>query len=144
MNPQSRTLAWRTPWTNEPGRLQSILLQRADMTEWLTLLSLRHVLYAWSSFASELQAPRRKHYACLIDCYASSAWTSWKVCEYSQIEGSCLLPSFVTTEKPAVPLPKPSTSTHALNCIPSSLSWLLLYQLFLLSSSSVYSFLSAA
>ena len=26
-------LAWRIPWTKEPGRLQSIVLQRADMRE---------------------------------------------------------------------------------------------------------------
>ena len=144
MTPQSSILAWRILWTKEPGRLQSILLQRVDMTGWLTLSSLYHVLWARSSFATGLQAPWQKHCACLIDCYASSAWTSWKVCEYLQIEGTCLLPSFVTTEKAAVLFPKPDTSTCALKCIPSSLPWLLLYQLFLLSSSSFYSFLSAA
>ena len=31
-NPLS-ILAWRIPWTEEPGRLQSIVLQRGDMTE---------------------------------------------------------------------------------------------------------------
>ena len=25
-------LAWRTPWTEEPGRLQSMELQESDMT----------------------------------------------------------------------------------------------------------------
>ena len=29
--------AWRIPWTEEPGRLQSIGLQRADTTERLSL-----------------------------------------------------------------------------------------------------------
>jgi len=29
----SSILAWRIPWTVEPGRLQSIGSQRADMTE---------------------------------------------------------------------------------------------------------------
>ena len=26
----SRTLAWRIPWTEEPGRLQSLVLQRCE------------------------------------------------------------------------------------------------------------------
>ena len=33
MAPHSSTLAWKIPWTEEPGRLQSVGLLRADMTE---------------------------------------------------------------------------------------------------------------
>ena len=33
----SSILAWRIPWTEEPGRLQSIESQRVDTTEQLTL-----------------------------------------------------------------------------------------------------------
>ena len=33
MAPHSRTLAWKIPWMEEPGRLHSIGLQRVDMTE---------------------------------------------------------------------------------------------------------------
>ena len=34
MTPHSSTLAWETPWTEEPGGLQSLGLQRVrDMTE---------------------------------------------------------------------------------------------------------------
>ena len=29
-------LAWRIPWTEKPGRLQSKSRQELDMTEWLT------------------------------------------------------------------------------------------------------------
>ena len=29
----SNILAWKIPWTEEPGRLQSMGLQRVDMTE---------------------------------------------------------------------------------------------------------------
>jgi len=36
MATHSSILAWRIPWTEEPGRLQSMGPQR-DMTEWLTL-----------------------------------------------------------------------------------------------------------
>ena len=37
MATHSRILTWRVPWTEEPGRLQSIGSQRLDMTEGLTL-----------------------------------------------------------------------------------------------------------
>ena len=36
----SSTLAWRIPWTEEPGRLQSMGSQRV-LNDWATLLSLR-------------------------------------------------------------------------------------------------------
>ena len=31
----SSILAWEIPWTEGPGRLQSMVLQEADMTYWL-------------------------------------------------------------------------------------------------------------
>ena len=37
MATHSSILAWRIPWTEKPGRLQSMWLQRVDRTEWLTL-----------------------------------------------------------------------------------------------------------
>ena len=33
----SRNLAWRIPWTEEPGRLQSMGRKESDMTERLSL-----------------------------------------------------------------------------------------------------------
>ena len=33
MAPHSSTLAWKIPWTEEPGRLQSMGLRRVGMTE---------------------------------------------------------------------------------------------------------------
>ena len=35
MAPHSSTLAWRIPWTEEPGRLQSMRSLESDTTEWL-------------------------------------------------------------------------------------------------------------
>ena len=35
----SRTIAWKIPWTEEPGRLQSMESQRVNMTERLHLTS---------------------------------------------------------------------------------------------------------
>ena len=39
MAPHSSTLAWKTPWTEEPGRLQSMGSLRVDH-DWVTSLSL--------------------------------------------------------------------------------------------------------
>ena len=39
MDPHSSTLAWKTPWTEEPGKLQSMGLQRVGY-DWMTSLSL--------------------------------------------------------------------------------------------------------
>ena len=33
MAPHSSTLAWKVPWTEEPGRLQSMGREESDMTE---------------------------------------------------------------------------------------------------------------
>ena len=41
METHSSVLAWRIPWTEEPGGLESIGLQKLDMTERLTF-SLSH------------------------------------------------------------------------------------------------------
>ena len=35
MAPHSSTFAWKIPWTEEPGRLQSMGSIESDMTEWL-------------------------------------------------------------------------------------------------------------
>ena len=43
MATHSSILAWRIPWTEEPGGLQTMGSQESDMTEWLTL-SLPHRL----------------------------------------------------------------------------------------------------
>ena len=47
MATHSSILAWRIPWTEQPGRLQSMGLQELDMTERLFTFTL---LY-WSLFA---------------------------------------------------------------------------------------------
>ena len=40
----SSILAWKIPWTEEPGRLQSVGSQRVDTTERLSMHSLRLAL----------------------------------------------------------------------------------------------------
>ena len=52
MAPHSSTLAWKIPWTEEPGRLQSTGLQRVGL-DWATSLSLfwcYPLFYNFSSF----------------------------------------------------------------------------------------------
>ena len=41
MATHSSILAWTIPWTEEPGRLQSMGLQESDTTETLTLQQIR-------------------------------------------------------------------------------------------------------
>ena len=49
MAPHSSTLAWKIPWTEEPGRLQSTGLQRVghDCTTSLSLLPFMHWRRKW-------------------------------------------------------------------------------------------------
>ena len=49
MAPHSRTLAWKIPWTEEPGRLQSMgsLRVRHDWVTSLSLLSFMHWRRKW-------------------------------------------------------------------------------------------------
>ena len=49
MATHSYVLAWRIPWTEEPGRLQSIGGKESDTTERLTLS-----LYFFSMITSEI------------------------------------------------------------------------------------------
>ena len=44
MATHSSTLAWKIPWTEEPGRLQSMGLQRVGH-DWATFLSFLHIPY---------------------------------------------------------------------------------------------------
>ena len=54
MASHSSILAWRIPWTEEPGGLQSMGSLRVDTTEWLTLaLSFSHLLYPPCVFQSQ-------------------------------------------------------------------------------------------
>ena len=46
MSPHSSTLAWKIPWTEEPGRLQSRGLEESDATE-------RLHIYCFLSYTGE-------------------------------------------------------------------------------------------
>ena len=48
-------LAWRIPWTEEPGGLQSMGSQESDMTEQLSTHS-THLVFPDSSFGKDLPA----------------------------------------------------------------------------------------
>ena len=52
MATHSSILAWRIPWAEEPGRLQSMELQESDTNERLTLtqglnLMVKRMLFGW-------------------------------------------------------------------------------------------------
>ena len=49
MAPHSSTLAWKIPWMEEPGRLQSMGLEESDMTERLHFHALEKEMATHSS-----------------------------------------------------------------------------------------------
>ena len=52
MAPHSSTLAWKTPWMEEPGRLQSMGRKESDMTERLhSLFTFMHWRRKWQPTA---------------------------------------------------------------------------------------------
>ena len=55
MAAHSSILAWRIPWTEEPGRLQSMGSQKSDMTERLTLSTGTFTLFSSRRAAQVLQ-----------------------------------------------------------------------------------------
>ena len=62
--------AWKTPWTEEPGGLQSMGYIELDMTQWLTL----------SLFTTDPITEDRYYYFChFIDEKSLSWWQSWNV-----------------------------------------------------------------
>ena len=69
MAPHSSTLAWKIPWTEEPGRLQSTGSRRVGH-DWATSLSLFTLMY-WSRNGTPLQ------YSCLENPRDVRAWGAW-------------------------------------------------------------------
>ena len=53
MAPHSSTLAWKIPWTEEPGRLQSMGLQRVGH-DWVTSLSLFTFTFHFHALEEEM------------------------------------------------------------------------------------------
>ena len=49
MATHSSTLAWKIPWTEKPGRLQSMGRKESDMTEWLHFHALEKEMATHSS-----------------------------------------------------------------------------------------------
>ena len=66
MSTHSSTLAWKIPWTEEPGRLQSMGSQRVGHTEWL------HFHFSLSCIREGNGNPL--HYSCLENPRDRGAW----------------------------------------------------------------------
>ena len=49
MATHSSVLAWRIPWTEEPGGLQYMVSQKPDMTKQLTLSLSKDLIEIWKS-----------------------------------------------------------------------------------------------
>ena len=66
--PLSSILAWKIPWAEEPGRLQSMIPQESDMTEQLsTQWPFKNQIYKYIIYTlphqrmSEIQRKKKKH-----------------------------------------------------------------------------------
>ena len=66
MAPHSSTLAWKIPWTEEPGGLQSMGRQKSDMTERL------HFDFSLSCIGEGNGNPLQ--YSCLENPRDGGAW----------------------------------------------------------------------
>ena len=66
MAPHSSTLAWKIPWTEEPGRLQSMRSLESDTTEWL------HFHFSLSCIGGGNGNPFQ--YSCLENPRDGGAW----------------------------------------------------------------------
>ena len=62
----SSTLAWKIPWTEEPGRLLPMELRRVDTTEGL------HFHFSLSCIGEGNGTPLQR--SCLENCRDSGAW----------------------------------------------------------------------
>ena len=79
MTPHSSTLAWKIPWAEEPGRLQSMGSRRVGH-DWETSLSLRTLEWIVISFSRGSSQPRaRTHVSCIVDRLCT-AWATREVC----------------------------------------------------------------
>ena len=69
MAPHSSTLAWKIPWTEEPGRLQSMGSQRVrhDWATSLSLFTLMHWRRKWQPTPVFLPGESQK-WGSLVDC----------------------------------------------------------------------------
>ena len=61
MAAHSSILAWRIPWTEEPGRLQSMGFKELDITEKLTCTHMYMIEFCdwscWNSFSGPIAGP---------------------------------------------------------------------------------------
>ena len=78
MATHSRTLAWRIPWTKEPGRLQSMGLQRVGH-DWATFTSLH--IHCWGAAL------------CIVGCVCAQSH-----CRIIPSFSGLILPRVVTTK----------------------------------------------
>jgi len=95
MATHSSTLAWRIPWTEEPGGLQSMGLQASDTTERLTLSLTRHLTE--QEYGLSPKTPRRAQLHGLPRCKPSKTpcWTS-DLQQDKMIHQCCFKSLFVT------------------------------------------------
>ena len=82
---QSSILAWRIPWTEEPGRLQSIGCKESDTTERLTYTNVTQQIRELRDSTPRLHVASRQNW--YLDSPLSSTWTLTPLNDAEQSSG---------------------------------------------------------
>ena len=109
-------LAWRTPWIQEPGGLQSMGHKESDMTEWLTLSAFK-TWHPW--LLIELRQPVEtgpEQLSGVGDSYHLRCWGGWDF-----IMGLFSLPSHLSS--PPSPPVMDSIQSFQYSCLENPMDW---------------------
>ena len=111
MAPHSNTLAWKIPWMEEPGRLQSMRSLESDTTEWL------HFHFSLSCIGEGNGNPLQC--SCLENPRDGGAW--WAAV-YGVAQSRTRLKRLSSSSSSSIPLPKCNLwITFCCRCCPGCL-----------------------
>ena len=126
MAPHSSTLAWKIPWTEEPGRLQSMGSLRVGH-DWATSLSLftfMHWRRKWQPTPVFLPGESRDGGAWRAAIYGvAQSWTRLKWLSQKVVQGKVSFLASLPWQEPVVPTEV--FNTHTSQCLADSLGLLL-------------------
>ena len=120
MATHSNILAWRTPWTEEPGGLQSMGLQESDMTEWLTHIPLTMLMGLPGGSDSKEFACNAGNLGSILGLQRSPGEWNGNQLQYSYLENSMDKGAWGVTVHRVAKRQDWVTSTYTVTCVHSS------------------------